>query len=35
LRCRGETARLDFAAPALTPQAARAALVELAEKARK
>ena len=35
LRCAGETARLDFAAPVLTPQAARAALVELAEKARK
>jgi len=33
LRCGGETARLDFAAPVLTPQAARAALVELAEKA--
>jgi hypothetical protein len=31
----GETVRLDFAAPALTPAAARAALVELAQKARK
>jgi putative heme iron utilization protein len=31
----GETARLDFAAPVLTPAEARAALVELAEKARK
>ncbi|HEX4616489.1 MAG TPA: DUF2470 domain-containing protein [Stellaceae bacterium] len=31
----GETARLDFAAPVLTPAAARAALVELAQKARK
>ena len=35
LRCGGETARLDFAAPVLTPEAARAALVELARKARK
>jgi hypothetical protein len=35
LRRGGETARLDFAAPVLTPAAARAALVELAEKARK
>ena len=32
LRCDGETARLDFAAPVLTPAAARAALVELAQK---
>jgi heme iron utilization protein len=31
----GETARLDFAAPVLTPAAARAALVELAQKTRK
>jgi hypothetical protein len=31
----GETVRLDFAAPALTPAAARAALVELAQKARR
>ncbi len=31
----GETARLDFPAPVLTPAAARAALVELARKARK
>ena len=31
----GETARLDFPAPVLTPEAARAALVELAQKARK
>jgi putative heme iron utilization protein len=35
LRCRGETARLDFAAPVLTPEAARAALVQLADNARK
>ena len=35
LRCHGETARLDFAAPVVTPQAARAALAELADKARK
>jgi putative heme iron utilization protein len=35
LRCGGDIARLDFAAPVLTPQAARAALVELAENARK
>jgi heme oxygenase (biliverdin-IX-beta and delta-forming) len=35
LRCGGDSARLDFAAPVLTPQAARAALVELAENARK
>jgi hypothetical protein len=31
----GETARLDFAAPVVTPAAARAALVELAQNARK
>jgi heme iron utilization protein len=31
----GETARLDFGAPVLTPEAARAALLELAQKARK
>lgn len=35
LRCGGETARLNFAAPMLTPQAARVALIELADKARK
>lgn len=35
LRCGGESARLDFAAPVLTPEAARIALVELAAKARK
>jgi len=35
LRCDGETGRLDFNAPVLTLAAARAALVELAEKARK
>jgi putative heme iron utilization protein len=35
LQREGETARLDFAAPVLTPAAARAALVELAQKARK
>jgi putative heme iron utilization protein len=38
LRCDGETARLDFAppisVPVLTPEAARAALVQLAEAAR-
>jgi heme iron utilization protein len=38
LRCEGETARLDFAAPVavpvLTPEAARAALVQLAAEAR-
>jgi heme iron utilization protein len=33
LRSDGETARLDFTAPVLTPEAARAALVELAGKA--
>jgi hypothetical protein len=31
----GETARIDFAAPVLTPAAARAALAELAQNARK
>src|SRR5271169_2195584 len=31
----GETARLDFPAPVLTPEAARAALIELARRARK
>jgi heme iron utilization protein len=30
LRCAGETARLQFSAPVLTPEAARAALVKLA-----
>lgn len=35
LRCGGEVARLDFAEPVLTPQAARKALIELAGKARK
>ena len=34
LRCEGETARLEFAAPVLTPEAARDALVQLAEMAR-
>jgi heme iron utilization protein len=34
LRRGGETARLDFAAPALTPEAARAALARLADEAR-
>jgi heme iron utilization protein len=34
LRADGETARIEFAAPVLTPQAARAALAQLAEKAR-
>jgi hypothetical protein len=34
LRRDGETARLDFPGPVLTPEAARAALVELARKAR-
>ena len=38
LRCDGETARLDFtapvASPVLTPEAARAALVQLADMAR-
>jgi putative heme iron utilization protein len=31
----GETARLDFGAPVLTPAAARTTLVELAQNARK
>jgi heme iron utilization protein len=35
LRCGDETARLDFAAPVLSAQAARAALVQLADNARK
>jgi putative heme iron utilization protein len=35
LRCHGEIARLDFAALVLTPEAARAALVQLADNARK
>ena len=35
LRCDGKTARLDFAAPVLTPATARAALIELSDKARK
>lgn len=34
LRCAGETARLDFARPVLTPAQVRAALVELAQAAR-
>jgi len=34
LRCDGETARLPFAAPVLTPAAARAALVQLSGAAR-
>jgi heme iron utilization protein len=35
LRSHGETARLDFAAPVLTAEAARAALIQLADKAGK
>jgi len=35
LHCDGETARLDFATPVLTAEAARAALVQLAANARK
>ena len=35
MRCNGDAARLDFATPVLTPDAARAALIELAERARK
>jgi hypothetical protein len=39
LRCDGETARLDFTAPVvssvLTPVAARAALIQLADAARR
>jgi heme iron utilization protein len=35
LRCDDETARLDFAAPVLTPEGARTALVQLAANARK
>jgi putative heme iron utilization protein len=35
LQREGETARLDFPAPVLSPAAARAALVELAQKAQK
>lgn len=35
LRCEGATARLDFASPVLTPETARMALIELADKARK
>jgi heme iron utilization protein len=35
LRCDREFARVEFATPVLTPEAARTALVELAEKARK
>jgi putative heme iron utilization protein len=34
LRCGGETARLDFAAPVLSPAAARQTLVDLAQSAR-
>src|SRR4029450_10248472 len=34
LRCGGETARLDFAAPVLSPAAARRALAALAQAAR-
>jgi len=34
LRCGAEIARLDFPTPVLTPEAARLALVQLAEKAR-
>jgi putative heme iron utilization protein len=33
LRCGGEIARLDFAAPVLSPAAARRTLVDLAQKA--
>jgi heme iron utilization protein len=35
LRREGKTARVDFPAPATTPEAARAGLVQLAEKARR
>jgi putative heme iron utilization protein len=35
LRCAGDTARLDFPSPMLSPEAARAALVRLAEEARR
>jgi putative heme iron utilization protein len=35
LRCRGDTARLDFASPVLTPEAARMAIIQLADNARK
>ena len=35
LRCGGETARLDFAAPVLSPAAARQTLVDLAQSARR
>jgi putative heme iron utilization protein len=35
MRCDGATARLDFAAPVLTPEGARAALVQLADAARR
>jgi putative heme iron utilization protein len=35
LRCDGETGRVEFAEPVLTPEGARAALVQLAEKARR
>jgi heme oxygenase (biliverdin-IX-beta and delta-forming) len=35
LRSGGETARLDFAAPVFTPEAARTVLVELAKRARR
>jgi putative heme iron utilization protein len=35
LRCGGETARLDFATPVLSPAAARRTLVDLAQTARK
>jgi heme oxygenase (biliverdin-IX-beta and delta-forming) len=35
MRCDGDTARLDFAAPVLTPEGARAALVQLADAARR
>jgi putative heme iron utilization protein len=34
LRLEGETARLDFAGPVLTPAQARAALIELVRTAR-
>ena len=35
LGCDGDTARIDFAVPVLTPDAARAALVQLADAARR
>ncbi len=35
LRCAGDTARLDFPSPALTPEAARAALARLVAEERR